>query len=100
FVSRQRLSELKQTVIPESEIDDPLIIDPIRLVAFDYNRGQLMLRFQLPVNTKWIWALHNMGSFQSVLGKQPERFSISVNTARIDAGENEVQQIINHFKNW
>jgi hypothetical protein len=37
FVTRQRLSQLRQTVIPQSEFDDHLILDPVRLVGMDYD---------------------------------------------------------------
>ncbi len=100
FIVRQRLSELKQTVIPVSELDDPLILDPPRLVNFDYDHGKLTLFFQQPVNEKWIWALNNMGSYSSLSGKRPERFQISGNQAYIDAEESIVQDIINYFKGW
>jgi hypothetical protein len=35
FISQQRVSELRQTVVPTGEIDAPLLDDPIRLVGFD-----------------------------------------------------------------
>ena len=44
FVAEQKLSTLKGTVIPASQIDDPLITDPIKLMDFDWNDGILDLR--------------------------------------------------------
>ncbi len=100
FVTQQRLSELKGTVISVGEIDDPLIADPLRLVNFDWEHDMLTLFFQHPVNETWIWAFKNIGSYTSVLGKGPGRFSFSDNKAVIPAEEREVQDIINHFKDW
>jgi len=103
FVTRQRISELKQTVVPVTDLDDPLIIDPPRLVNFDYEPGVLILFFQQSVNTKWIDAFHNIAryaSVTSVMGKGPERFSFSGDSARIPAQETQVQQVIDHFKAW
>ncbi len=100
FIVRQHLSELKQTVIPITEIDDPLIIDPPRLVNFDYDHNVVTLFFQQPVNEKWRWALTNMGGHESLWGKGPERFEISGKQARINAEEREVQAIIDYFKRW
>lgn len=100
FVTRQKISELEKIVVPETEIDDPLIVDPPRLINFDWNQGVLTLFLSRSVNTKWIWALHNMGSHTSVMGKGPARFNLSGKKARIDAREDDVQRIINHFKNW
>lgn len=99
-VSRQRLSELKETVVPVTEIDDPLIADPPRLVNVDWDHGKLVLFLSRPVNSGWIRALKNMRSYSYVDGKEPERFSVWDDKAAIAAPENEVQQIINYFKEW
>lgn len=100
FITKQRISELKQTVITESDLDDPLILDPPRLVNFDYDRETLVLIFNKPVNHKWVWALQNMGNYSSLMDKEPASFSISGDKATIHARESEVQDIINYFKNW
>jgi serine/threonine protein kinase len=100
FVTYQRISNLKQTVIKVTDVDDPLIHDPPRLVDIDWAAGTLTLFFQQPVNQKWIYALHNMGSYTSVMGKGPETFSILGNKATIKANEPDVKQIIDYFKAW
>ncbi len=100
FASLQRLSELKQTVVPVTDIDDPLINDPPYLRDYDYPRGVLLLYLSRPVNDKWIFALRNMGTFTSVMGKRPEQFEIVGDTAAIRAEEQDLQQIVNHFKDW
>ena len=63
-IVRQGLNELKQT-IPVTEIDDPLITDPPRLVDFDRDRDQLTLALSRPVNEMWVWAFRNMGGHTS-----------------------------------
>ena len=100
FVTLQRISELKDTVVPVTEVDDPLIADPPHLVDFDWGRGRLTLILSRPVNEKWVWALQNMGGYTSVRGKGPERFAVDGNKAMIDASEPEVQRIIDDFKQW
>jgi len=100
FITRQKVSELKDTVVPITELDDPLIADPPRLVNFDWDEGKLTLFFQRPVNEKWVWALQNMGSHTSVWGKGPEAFNINGDKAVINAAENEVQKIIDFFNEW
>jgi serine/threonine protein kinase len=100
FVTKQRISALKQTVVTESDLDDPLVLDPPRLVNFDYDRGTLILILNKPVNHKWVWALQNMGSYSSLMGKDPGAFSISGDRATIHARESEIQAIVDHFKNW
>ena len=61
FVSQQRISSLRKTVIPEGELDDPLIIDPIRLVGADYDRsGRLIFQLSQPLNEIWWRALNSI----------------------------------------
>lgn len=100
FITRQKISELQATVVPITELDDPLIADPPRLVKCDWDQNILTLFFQQPVNKKWAWALQNMGSHSSLLGKGPEMFNIHGDKAVIGATEKQVQDIIDHFNDW
>jgi len=100
FVSQQRLSKLKETVVPVTEIDDPLIADPPRLINVGWNRGNLTLFLSSPINNKWVWALQNMGSYESLSSKKPKDFSVSGDKAVTTAREDEVQKIIDSFKKW
>ncbi len=100
FVTQQRISALDQTVIPTTDIDDPLIADPPRLVNFDYKHGTLTLVLSRKINANWIEAFRDMRSHTSVWGKGPERFSISGAQASISAQETEIQRIIDYFKEW
>jgi serine/threonine protein kinase len=74
YVSEQRLSKLTSVVIPASEIDDPLITTPLKIIDFDWANGELTLIFNQPVNDKWILVLKNMGGHTSLMGKGPEMF--------------------------
>lgn len=100
FIIRQRVSELKGTVVPITDLDDLLVNDPIRLIDADWNKGILTLIFQHPVNQGWINALNNMGGYESLLGKEPAAFSFSGNRAVIGAQEQDVQRIIDLFSRW
>jgi len=100
FVSQQRLSELRETVVPVTEIDDPLIADPPRLVRFDWDEGTLTLFLSRPVNSEWIRALKNMGGYRSLSSKRPEDFSVSGDKVVVAAPENEAQRIVNTLKEW
>jgi serine/threonine protein kinase len=100
FVTRQRLDEIQRTVVPATAVTDPLAETAPQLVDFAWARGQLTLILDRPVNPKWVTALHSMGSYSSVWGRGPETFSFSDKQARVRAQEHEIQDIINHFKNW
>ncbi len=100
FVSRQRVSELRETVVPVTEIDDPLISDPPRLVNFDWDHGTLTLFLSRPVNSGWVQSLPNVHIYNFVHGRGPMHFPVSGDKAVISAQENEVQRIIDSFKEW
>jgi serine/threonine protein kinase len=100
FVESQKLSTLKQTVIPVSDIDDPLIADPPRLINADWDGKILTLFFSQSLNQKWHRALCHMGSHSALLGKGPEVFRIAGDKAMIDARGDQVQSIIDYFKGW
>jgi serine/threonine protein kinase len=101
FVSHQRISNLRNTVIPERELDDPLILDPIHLVNADYDKqSRLILNLSQPINETWGIALRSFGGHTSVFGKGPETFSLRGSSASVPASENEVQDIIRYFKEW
>jgi len=103
FIIRQRLSELKQAVVPVTDLDDPLIADPPHLVDIDVAQGTLILVLQRSVSPKWQQAWLHMArtsSFSYLMNKGPDRFSFAENRASIPAREDEIQQIVDSFKSW
>ena len=99
-VAVQRLSQIDATVIRADEIDDPLAYEPPRLVDFEWDGQQLTLILDREISREWIDALRNMGSHSFVAGKRPEAFNFRGNQAFIDAREDQVQPVIDHFKVW
>jgi serine/threonine protein kinase len=54
FIQRQKIDALKNEVVPESDVDDPLILDPIRAIEkLDYTNNALTLGLNRPVTRKW-----------------------------------------------
>jgi serine/threonine protein kinase len=100
FVQRQQLSQLRNTVIPLTEIDDPLILDPLKIIDHDWGNNILTLTLNHSVNDKWVWALYNMGDYTYRQGIQPRNFSFNGNQAKIPAQEADVQECINYLKSW
>lgn len=100
FITRQRISALKETVIPTSEIDDPLIIDPVQLVECDWYKGKLTLQLSRPVNANWVDAFMNMGRYESLYGKGPVHFKFEGDKATVAVEDYNVQPVIDHFKTW
>jgi serine/threonine protein kinase len=100
FFAQQRLSESKQKVVLTTDLDDPFVIDPPKLIDWDWEPNQLTLVLTRGVDERWLYALKSMGDHSAILGKGPEEFEFRENRAVIPARESEVEQLINHFKDW
>ena len=96
------MNEIKKTVIQESDIDDPIIRDPIYLSGIDYVGNDLVLILSQPVNVKWIQTFISFDFRSCPIGKEPANFRVSSERgeARISARENEVPRIVDTFKGW
>jgi serine/threonine protein kinase len=99
-VTLQRLSTSTETVIPLGQVDEPLAHEPPRLVSIDWANGYLTLVLDRPVTEQWVAALSRMTGFRYLASKRPETFRFETNKAYIEALENEVQRIVDHFKEW
>jgi len=101
YISSLKISELNNTVIPASQIDDPIVADPIKIIDAEWDNGTLTIQLNHQPNYQWNWAFQNMGSHSAVMGKGPEMFQFRVNRAVISAHDgNEAKRIIDHFKQW
>jgi serine/threonine protein kinase len=94
FVSQQKLNQLKNTVIPTSVIDDPLVTDPVRLEEVDYRKGELIFRMSRPVNDKWERAFKSLINFEYFPGYEPKRFTFHQDkTARVPSDGRSIDLI-------
>jgi hypothetical protein len=101
FIARQRVSELKQTVVPVGDIDDPLVLDPLRIIGVDWDENVLTLEFQHIITPRWQRALLNMdGAYQSVYGAGPENFTFHKNKGHVTVNASSVQKVVDLFKEW
>ena len=96
----QKISVLKNTVIPITDLDDPIVNDPIKVIGGDWDNNILKIELSQAPNDTWIWSLRNMGNFTSVMGKGPDHFKFYGKTAIIQADKHEAQRIIDYFKDW
>lgn len=99
-IALQRLSAVTSEVVATTTIDEPLAINPPKLVAADWNARKLTLTLDRPVNPPWVDALYNMGNFSSIMGHGPETFRFDGTTAWATVDEHAVQNVIDHFKAW
>lgn len=100
YVSLQKISSLKETVIPAGELDAPIVTEPMAIVNARWNGGNLGIELNHKPNPVWIWAFHNMGNYSMMLGYEPQRFQFIGNVAWIPCRADDAQMIIDHFKQW
>lgn len=97
FINEQKLSKLKNEVIPQSEIDDPLIIAPPKLKSFDYSNGDLVLKLDKRLNSKWVSLFHSRTSYSGI---SPQSFSFHDDGVYIQIHANKAQQAVDKFKEY
>ena len=102
FVSVQRLNSLKTKVIPETEIDDTVIRDPIRIVDVRYNYGSLEYKLSAVPPGNWITAFNRPdGGYSSYYGRGPQGFNFAGDTAMIQPSGGETpEQWTEYAKNY
>lgn len=101
YISTLKISKLEDIVIPSHEVDDPIVSDPMRIVDVVWDNGTLTIQLNHQPTYQWQWALRNMGSYSSVMGKGPEDFQFRGNTAIISASDGkEAQRVIDCFNQW
>lgn len=101
YISQQKLTALKATVIPEGTPDDILITSPPELVGARWDSGYLYFTLSHSVNDLWSACFNNLGNFTAIMGKGPNSFTIRGNTLRIDAdNEREAEELIGYTKSY
>lgn len=100
FVNLQRLDSLKTQVVPELEVSDPLIADPIHAVEkLDYRNGVLTLRLNRPVNTKWEECFR-LRAFSFSVNVSSAMMSFSDDRVLIRVNDHFVPQAVEFFKQY
>lgn len=94
FFIQQKLSQLQRKVIPDTEIDDPLIIDPPYLINAKWENGWLIMTLSQNVNSNWVDCFHNPGSHSYAMGKGPQTFQIQGNVAKIHSDGTDANVLI------
>jgi hypothetical protein len=88
FLSVQRINALKSEVVPETEVDDPFVRNPIRIVSLDFRNGHLFFKLSSIPPPNWIQAFHRPNSqWRSYLGAGPEYFVVNHDEAQVRLGD-------------
>jgi len=78
FMSLQRLNSMRTEVIPESDVDDPFIKNPVRLVSVDYQNERLIFGLSAAPPPNWVMEFQNPRSqWSSFHGAGPQSFNFS-----------------------
>lgn len=103
FVSLQRLNSLKTEIIPETEVDDPIVRNPIGLVGVNYQEGQLIFELSTTPPPNWVVAFQNprASSWSSLQGSGPEYFSFRGSEARVGLRQEMLaQRLVDYTKTY
>jgi serine/threonine protein kinase len=103
FLSLQHLSSLKAEVVPETEVDDPVVRNPIVMLGVGYRNEALVFTLSAVPPPNWIMAFQNprASSWTSLQGAGPEYFSFRGNEARVSLSQARLaQQLVGHTKSY
>lgn len=102
FLSVQRLNSLKSEVIPDTEVDDPVIRNPIQMANVDYQEGSMIFTLSSAPPPNWIMAFQNpRGNWSSFQGAGPQNFSFRGKEARVGLRPGvPPQQLVNHARSY
>jgi hypothetical protein len=100
FIHRLKLDALKGEVVPEGELSDPIVSDPIRAVEkLDYQNHALTLRLNQPVTPKWEQCFRNRATAYSV-NVSSAMVSFNGDKAIIRVNEHFLSQGVEFFKRY
>ena len=77
-----------------------MILDPLRIIDFEWESNILTLQLSQKVNRDWVWALQNMGNYGFRQEIEPARFEFHGDQAKVSAKEHDVQECVNYLKSW
>jgi len=102
FLSVQRLNSLRSEVIPDTEVDDPFVRNPISLVATDYQDGSLIFKLSAVPPPNWIMAFRNpRGSFSYYPEAEPANINFSGDTARAPLSSGaQPNQVLRYMRSY
>lgn len=102
--SQEEISKLESITLSLPDEDDPIIINPPKLIAFNYNEStqQLELTLSQSVNQKWVHQIRTQShSFLRYFGVERFNFTGNTTTVEVDFESIEsIQEIIRLFKIW
>ena len=101
FVEQQKLDQLKRAVVPITEVDDPLIRDPIAPVQVeDYRNGALVVRLSGTPTETWKSAFRTMSSFSWSTLMHPKFVDFQDTFAYVKTSGHHAQEALDFLKQY
>lgn len=101
FVQQQKIDALRNTVVPASDIADPLVLDPPRLESIDVDGGRLVFRLSKEPSDAWENTFKGISGVQFYINQGPRNFFFSGRSASINMlNDNQGQALTNNFKTY
>jgi serine/threonine protein kinase len=99
FLSLQRLDSLRSRVVPETDVDDPIVKNPMSVVSVDFENGLLVFTLNATPSPKWIAAFQGQQVRYGHVGFSPDRFTFHGNTAVVPMpNEMSAQVLVDNAK--
>jgi hypothetical protein len=99
FIEEQKLSKLKNKVIPKADVDDPLIENPPEIVDMKWENGRLIFTLSQSINKAWQACFNDLAFANR--GMFPYRHienRFNDNTLSVRCEGNEAQGMVNSIK--
>lgn len=99
FLCLQRLNALKNEILRETDVDDPLLRDPITVHSVDFRADTLYLTLNQAPPPDWVAAFHGSGRPSALSGHGPERFVFMGRLAHLRVARGaDPQQLLDQAK--
>jgi serine/threonine protein kinase len=101
FILQQRLDAAKREVVPETEIIDPILADPIRPIdKIDFRDGSLTLKLNQLPSEAWLRCFRNMKSFAWNTNFSPANVTFSDQQATLRTPEYDAAEAVRLFRTY
>ena len=100
FVAQQKLDELRRTVVPVSEITDPMVNDPPQLIGVDYRDRHLVFKLSKSISREWSDAFRTGEGARYIPGHGPRDIAMEGDTLRVRALPGQEQLLVDMFKEY
>jgi serine/threonine protein kinase len=101
FLAAQKLDSLRSIVVPETEVDDPIIRNPIRITNVDFQNEVLHITLSSEPPRNWVAAFRNPLNAMNFIGYGPESFEFVLNRTYVPViPGSDPQRLIDQAKTY